>query len=83
MFLFLQPLLANMTDEEFDKYKDALSVKLLEKPKGLMKQAAVYQIEIDTQDYNFNRAQIEAEALKTIAKDDIIKFYEVSYLKKK
>ncbi|XP_060867052.1 insulin-degrading enzyme isoform X2 [Metopolophium dirhodum] len=71
----IEQLLMNMSEEEFNKYKDALAVKLLEKPKGLMKQAAVYQIEIDTQDYNFNRAQIEVEALKLIAKDDIIKFY--------
>jgi insulysin len=68
----------NMSEEEFSKYKDALAVKLLEKPKGLMKQAAVYQIEIDTQDYNFNRAQIEVEALKSIVKNDIVKFYNVS-----
>ena len=68
-----------MTEEEFDKYKDALAVKLLEKPSGLMKQAAVYQIEIDTQDYNFNRSQIEVEALKSIVKNDIVKFYNVSY----
>lgn len=67
-----------MTDEEFNKYKDALTVKLLEKPKGLMKQAEVYQIEIDTQDYNFNRAQIEVDVLKTIVKNDIVKFYDVS-----
>jgi len=67
-----------MSEEEFSKYKDALAVKLLEKPKGLMKQAAVYQIEIDTQDYNFNRAQIEVEALKSIVKNDIVKFYNVS-----
>jgi len=66
-----------MTNEEFDKYKDALAVKLLEKPKGLMKQAMVYQSEIDTQEYNFNRAQIEVDALKTIVKDDIIQFYQV------
>jgi len=69
----------NMSEEEFEKYKDALTVKLLEKPKGLMKQAAVYQIEIDTQDYNFNRAQIEVEALKTIGKNNIIQFYNVNY----
>jgi len=67
-----------MSEEEFDKYKDALAVKLLEKPKGLMKQAAVYQSEIDTQDYNFNRAQIEVEALKSIIKSDIVDFYHVS-----
>lgn len=66
-----------MSEEEFDKYKDALAVKLLEKPKGLMKQAAVYQLEIDTQDYNFNRAQVEVEALKSIKKNDIVEFYNV------
>lgn len=69
-----------MSNEEFEKYKDALAVKLLEKPKGLMKQATVYQLEIDTQDYNFNRAQIEVEALKSINKSDIVQFYDVSYL---
>lgn len=68
-----------MSSEEFEKYKDALAVKLLEKPKGLMKQAAVYQLEIDTQDYNFNRAQIEVEALKSIVKSDIVQFYNVSF----
>lgn len=67
-----------MSEEEFNKYKDALAVKLLEKPKGLMKQAEVYQIEIDTQDYNFNRAQIEVDVLKTIVKNDIVQFYNVS-----
>lgn len=67
-----------MSEEEFNKYKDALTVKLLEKPKGLMKQAEVYQVEIDTQDYNFNRAQIEADVLKTIVKNDIVEFYDVS-----
>lgn len=67
-----------MSEEEFEKYKDALAVKLLEKPKGLMKQAAVYQLEIDTQDYNFNRAQIEADKLKSINKNDIIQFYQVN-----
>ncbi|KAL5238798.1 hypothetical protein ACI65C_006208 [Semiaphis heraclei] len=71
----IEQLLMQMPEEEFNKYKDALFVKLLYKPKGLMEQAAVYQIEIFTQDYNFNRAQIEAEALKLITKDDIIKFY--------
>lgn len=69
-----------MSQEEFNKYKDALAVDVLEKPKGLMDQAAVYQLEIDTQDYNFNRSQIEVNALKTIVKNDIVVFYQVLYL---
>lgn len=68
-----------MTDDKFEEYKDALAVKLLEKPKGLMKQAAVYQIEIDTQDYSFDRAQIEVKALRKIVKNDIVDFYRVSF----
>ncbi|XP_025191537.1 insulin-degrading enzyme-like [Melanaphis sacchari] len=71
----IEQLLMNMSEEEFNKYKDGLAVILSEKPKGLMNQAAVYQIEIDTQDYNFNRAQIEVETLKSIHKNDIIEFY--------
>jgi len=70
----------NMPEEEFNKYKDSVAVKMLEKPKGLLHQADVYLLEIDTQDYNFNRAQIEVEALKLITKDDIIKFYNVGKL---
>lgn len=68
-----------MSDEEFYEYKVALAVKILDKPKGLMQQAYVYQMEIDTQEYNFNRAQIEAETLKMIVKSDIIQFYQVRF----
>ncbi|VVC39038.1 Metalloenzyme, LuxS/M16 peptidase-like [Cinara cedri] len=64
-----------MSNEEFEKYKDSLAVILFEKPKGSMEQAAVYQLEIDKQNYNFNRAEIESEALKSINKMDIIQFY--------
>jgi len=44
-----------------------------------MEQAAFYQKEIDTQEYDFNRKQSEKEALKKIKINDIINFYNVSY----
>jgi insulysin len=72
----IRELLINMSDEVFNMYKNALTVKLLKKPRGLFKQAAVYQTEIITQDYNFDRARIDAEALKCIKKNDIIRFYQ-------
>lgn len=67
-----------MSNEEFEKYKEALAIKLLEKPMGLMEQAFEYQTEIDTQNYNFNRSKIEVEALKKVVKNDIVQFYQVN-----
>lgn len=80
ILLFFQSLLADMTDKEFETYKEALVLKATEKPKGFIEQAATYLMEIDTGDYNFDRAQAEADALKTMDKDDVIEFYDVRHL---
>lgn len=72
----IQELLINMSDNVFNMYKNAFAIKLLEKPKGLFRQAAIYQTEINTQDYRFDRARIDEEALKSIEKEDIIRFYQ-------
>ncbi|VVC24106.1 Peptidase M16, middle/third domain,Peptidase M16, C-terminal,Metalloenzyme, LuxS/M16 peptidase-like [Cinara cedri] len=71
----IQELLTNMTNEEFEKYKDALTAQLLEKPKNIMEQASAYQIEISTQTYSFNQMQMFVEALKSVTKSDIVQFY--------
>lgn len=67
-----------MSEEEFDKHKDALAVSFTMKPKGMMEQMYVYQTEMDTRDYNFSKAQIVVE-LKSITKNNIVEFYHVSY----
>lgn len=65
-----------MSDEEFLKHKDALAAHRLEKPKQLKTQSAIYWMEITAQQYHFDRANVEVAYLKTLSKDDVIKFYE-------
>jgi len=68
-----------MPDDIFNMHKKTLAVELLKKPENLMEQAAVYQEEIDTCNYVFDRSQnVEAE-LQSILINDIIDFYTVSY----
>jgi len=69
--------LKDLPEVEFNQYKESLSVKLTQKPKGLNEQAVAYMLEITDQYYNFNRAKIEVEELKLITKKDIIDFYNV------
>ncbi|XP_025198182.1 insulin-degrading enzyme-like [Melanaphis sacchari] len=71
----VESILNNLTDEEFLKNKESLSVKIVENPMGMMAQAATYWSEITNQHYNFNRGEIEKKMLTSITKKDILKFY--------
>ena len=71
-----------MTDEDFQKHKDAVVALILEKPKQLGNAADRFWREIFVQQYNFNRREIEANFLKTVQKSQIIKFFQVSLRKK-
>jgi len=73
----VQRLLNDLSEDDFSKNKDSLSIKLAEKPKSQSEQAAVFRSEIKNQYYNFNRAKIEVEELRSITKSDIIDFYNV------
>lgn len=44
-----------MANDEFEKYKEALAVQRLEKPKKLSAESARYWSEITSQQYNFER----------------------------
>eukprot|EP00102_Acyrthosiphon_pisum_P023885 XP_016661095.1 PREDICTED: insulin-degrading enzyme-like [Acyrthosiphon pisum] len=71
----VEELLNDLSEDDFSRNKDSLSIKLAEKPKGQSEQAAVFRSEIKNQYYNFNRAEIEVEELRSITKSDIIDFY--------
>jgi len=73
----IQELLNDLPEDDFSRNKDSLSIKLAENPKGQNEQAAVFRSEIKNQYYNFNRAKIEVEELRSITKSDIIDFYNV------
>lgn len=72
----IEDTLNKMTEEEFKKHVSALSTKRLEKPKKMSVQISQYWREILAQQYNFDRDNIEVAFLKTVTKEDLIKFYK-------
>jgi len=67
-----------MSNENFDKLKDKLILKLFNNPKNMKEQADAYEMEISTQCYNFNGILNEVNVLQSIVKSDIVEFYQVS-----
>ncbi|XP_058236910.1 insulin-degrading enzyme isoform X2 [Hemibagrus wyckioides] len=68
--------LEEMSDEAFHKHIQALAIRRLDKPKKLAAECAKYWGEIISQQYNFDRDNIEVAYLKTLAKDNIMQFYK-------
>ncbi|KAL3863624.1 hypothetical protein ACJMK2_005374 [Sinanodonta woodiana] len=68
--------IGKLTEEEFQKHVAALATKRLEKPKKMTVQNDRYWAEIISQQYNFDRDNIEVAFLKTISKEDLHKFYK-------
>lgn len=74
--LFQQHILT-MTEEEFHTHKESLAIRRLEKPKQMTALSAIFWSEITSQQYNFDRANIEVAYLRTITQEQILKFYKV------
>ncbi|XP_044152189.1 insulin-degrading enzyme isoform X2 [Bufo gargarizans] len=72
----MEKSLDEMTDEAFQKHIQALALRRLDKPKKLSAECAKYWGEIISQQYHFDRDNVEVAYLKTLVKDDIIKFYK-------
>ncbi|XP_061692661.1 insulin-degrading enzyme isoform X2 [Syngnathoides biaculeatus] len=64
-----------MSEEAFQKHIQALAIRRLDKPKKLSAECAKHWGEIISQQYNFDRDNIEVAHLKTLTKDDIMQFY--------
>lgn len=73
-----QKNLSDMSDEEFQRHKDALSAQRLEKPKQLSSESYLFWSEITAQQYHFDRANVEVAYLKTVTKKDIVDFFNVN-----
>ena len=72
----MRDFIKDMPEEEFETNKKGLIDKRLEKPKKLSSRAGRYWNEIVCQQYNFDRDEIETEAMKEIKKDDILNFFD-------
>ncbi|XP_065170967.1 insulin-degrading enzyme isoform X2 [Atheta coriaria] len=76
---FLRNMLSHLEDmpaAEFQKHKDSLAAQRLEKPKQLSMQSYIFWSEITSQQYHFDRANVEVEYLRTVEKSDVIAFYK-------
>lgn len=74
----LKTFLADMADDEFEKHKQALVLKRLEKPKNMSEQDTLYWNEIAAETYNFDKDRVEAAHVGNITKRDVIEFYEAN-----
>ncbi|XP_030424790.1 insulin-degrading enzyme isoform X2 [Gopherus evgoodei] len=72
----MEKCIEDMSEEAFQKHIQALAIHRLDKPKNLSAECAKYWGEIISQQYNFDRDNIEVAYLKTLTKDDIIQFYK-------
>lgn len=77
----MDKVIANMTDQEFEKHKEALASKKLEKPKRLTAQYNKYLNEITLQQYHFERSNMEVAFLKAITKQQFYEFFQ-KYIKR-
>lgn len=80
-FLFVsllnfQSQIEEMSDDEYERHKDALAAQKLEKPKRLSTLFNKFLNEISLQQYHFDRPEKEVVILKTITKQQIIDFYK-------
>lgn len=66
-----------MPQDEFDRHKEALIVKKLEKPKTIFQQFNIFYGEIATQTYHFDRDEAEVAILRKITKADFVEYFKV------
>uniref|UniRef100_A0A665U7H9 Insulin-degrading enzyme n=1 Tax=Echeneis naucrates TaxID=173247 RepID=A0A665U7H9_ECHNA len=71
----MEKAVEEMSEEAFQKHIQALAIRRLDKPKKLSAECAKYWGEIISQQYNFDRDNIEVAYLKTLTKENIMQFY--------
>lgn len=67
-----------MSQEDFEKHKEALALQKLEQPKRLSSQFSRLLNEISLQQYHFDRANVEVAILRAMQKEEVMEYYKVS-----
>lgn len=65
-----------MSDEEFNRHKEALAAQKLEKPKRLSTLFNKFLNEISLQQYHFDRAEKEVAILRNVTKSELLDYYK-------
>jgi insulysin len=73
-------VLEQLEEREFQEHVNGLRTMIEEKDKQLKEETIRYWKEIIHQQYLFNRAEQKVQALNTLTKNDILKFYETYVL---
>ncbi|RWS06152.1 insulin-degrading enzyme-like protein, partial [Dinothrombium tinctorium] len=69
--------LSNMSDDEFENYRQGLLIKLRDKPKRLLERASEYYTELGNKQYCFDRRAMMISELEKMTKSDVLDlFYE-------
>lgn len=69
-----EDILTKMPETDFEKKKNGLIMKKLEKSKNLAEETAWLWSAIDSGYHDFSRREIDVENLRTLSKDDILDF---------
>lgn len=70
-------ILREMSEQDFEKHKDALCKSLLQKYKNMKEESNRYTAAIYLGDYNFLHRQRQARIVSRLTKAELIKFYEI------
>jgi len=78
--MVLQDNIIGMSDEEFERHKESVILRKSDIPSKLNRKATrVWNEEIYTRQYNFDRIQEELQITKTIDIKQIHSFYQVRF----
>lgn len=75
LFYSFQEQIETMSDEEFERHKEALAAQKLEKPKRLSTLFNRFLNEISLQQYHFDRAEKEVSILRAVTKQRFLDYY--------
>lgn len=68
-----------MPAERFETFRKALKSKKLLKPLTLSNQFWEFYREISSQQYHFNRTNVEASLLKSVTQAEVVTFFKVTF----
>lgn len=69
--------------DEFERHKEALALKKLEKPKNVTQQFHQFYNEIAVAQYHFERDEAEVAILRKITKEEFLECFKVSCQRRK
>ncbi|CAF1548983.1 unnamed protein product, partial [Didymodactylos carnosus] len=69
-------MLVSMPDDIYVKQRESFTIKKVEIPKKMHNQGNKWWNEITTHQYCFERPRLEVDVIKSLEREDILKFYE-------